>query len=228
MHLVTAMLVRDEAAPDRYLRPALQNARQWSETVLVLDDHSTDDTVGICRDEGAIVMERDDPTPAWGHEAAARKELWDLAVEAARILDGWVLFQDADMILSADPRPLLATVELNCWCWSLLDLWDSPGTHRTDGYWKGSVSPRPWLVHPGRVPPDWRAEWPERGIHCGHIPKNFPMIAANAPPQYRWLHYGWLNAEHRRRKHAQYLEQKQQLSPWELAHAESILDDQRD
>jgi len=224
MRLVTAILAKDEAAPDRYLRAVLQNAAQWSATVLVLDDHSTDETVAICREEGAIVVERADLTPAWGHESAARKELWDLAVEAAGLIDGWVLFQDCDMLLSADPRPLLATEELNTWCWPLLDLWDSPDRHRTDGYWQASVTPRPWLVKPDRVPKGWVAEWPDRGVHCGHIPKNFPMAAAVAPPSFRWFHWAYVKREHREAKARQYLSLNGKLTEFERAHAESILD----
>jgi glycosyltransferase involved in cell wall biosynthesis len=224
--LVTALLVRNEAAPDRYLRAVLQNAKQWSDTVLVLDDQSDDATPDICREEGAIVMERGDPNHAWGNEAPARQELWDIAVEAARVKsnDGWIIFCDADQILSADPRPLCKTVELNAWCWPLLDLWDSETTHRTDGYWQASRTPRPWMVCPSRVPEGWVAEWPERGIHCGHIPQNFPFKAATAPPQYFWAHMSYLKREHRVQKHAMYLSQADQLTPWELSHANSILD----
>lgn len=223
MRLIAAFLARNEGGEDRYLVRCLKNAQRWCDAIVVLDDRSTDDTAQICRAEGAIVHTRSSEVPAWGHESHARKELWDLAVAAAG--DGWVLFQDCDMELSADPRPLCETVELNTWAWSLLDLWNSEDTHRVDGYWQGSRIARPWLVCPSRVPEGWVAEWPARGIHCGHLPMNWPMRCAVAPKEYVWRHLGWINPEHRKWKFAQYMSQANQLTEYELKHAESILDD---
>jgi hypothetical protein len=225
VRLVAAFLARNEASSDRYLRRCLQNAKQWCDAIVVLDDRSTDLTASVCRDEGAIVTTRSSDIPAWGHESHARKELWDLAVAEAG--DGWVLFQDCDMELSADPRPLCETTDLNTWAWSLLDLWNSEDTHRVDGYWQGSRINRPWLVKPSFVPEGWTPEWPARGIHCGHLPMNWPMRCGNAPKEYVWRHLAYLTKEHRLVKHAAYLTQMGQLTDWEYQHADSILDGDR-
>lgn len=220
--LVAAFLARNEAGGSRYLRRCLQNAKQWADKIVVLDDRSSDQTAQVCRDEGAEVTTRTSLEHAWGREADARKELWELAARAAE--DGWILFQDCDMELSADPRPLCETDSLNTWAWSLVDLWNSEDQHRVDGYWQGSKIGRPWLVCPSRVPTGWIAEWPIRGIHCGHLPSNWPARAGHAPKEFFWRHLAYLTREHRLAKHGQYIAQSGQLTEWERAHADSILD----
>ncbi len=224
MKIVGAMIARNEAGPDRYLRAALQNMGRWCDPVILLDDHSDDDTASVAKEEGAVVVEREGGQQMWGHESAAREELWNVAVRFAAPDKAWVLFQDADMLLSADPRPLLLTEELNTWLWRLYDVWDARSLYRADGYWQGHLSPRPWLVNPHRVPDGWRAVWNDRGLHCGHLPVNWPMRAGVAPEQYYFEHLAYLTPEHRKRKHAQYMREGSQLTPFERDHAQSILD----
>lgn len=214
-----AMLARHEA--NRYLRRVLQNARQWCDPLLVLDDQSTDATAAVAREEGAEVRVRSGEL-AWGRESEARAELWSWAVEAAG--DGWVLFQDADMLLMADPRSLCQSVAVNAWAWPLRDLWDSEDQYRVDPPWQGHLVPRVWLVRPSMVPAGWEAVWEGRGLHCGHIPPNFPVLAGVAPTEYVWHHLAYVKPEDRVKKHAQYLERAETLTPFELAHAESILE----
>jgi hypothetical protein len=222
--LLTALLVRNEAAPDRYLRAVLTNARQWSRQLLVLDDHSTDDTPTVCREYGAHVLTRRDPTPAWGAEAPARRELWDIAAEAAAMLRCWVLFQDADMILSRDPTPLTWTESLNTWCWPLYDQWSETHYRADPPFWQGHLHPRAWLVCPWRVPDGWTPDFGDRGLHAGHLPANWPSTGAVAPPDYYWLHRSYRDPTHRRQKARQYLDRRDTLTDFEIAHAASILD----
>ena len=219
--LITALLARDEA--DKYLRRVLENALSFSDTVLVLDDRSTDDSPKIAREMGCQVRGRSVlKDPAWGHESPARAELWDWATQEAG--DGWVLIMDADQILHGDPRPLMETWEFNSWAFILLDLWDE--THfRVDGYWKGHVTPRCWMVRPSTFGPDWTPQWNGRGMHVGHIPPNAPLACGIAPPeQYYWLHLGYASPELRKAKLDKYLAVADQLTPQELAHARSIAD----
>lgn len=214
---VTAMLVRNEA--DRYLQQVLDHHGLWG-PIVVLDDGSTDGTYDLCRAHPAVgVLERRTDTPAWGAEAPARARLWELA---SRYAD-WVLVADADQILSADPRPLCASLAVNAWAFALYDLWDDDH-YRADGFWRGHEFPRPWLFCPGRVPPDFSPVWPARGIHCGHAPANFPLVAGTAPPEFYWLHYGYADPIDRDRKLARYRSQYHQMTEFEKAHAESIAD----
>lgn len=224
MKLVTAILAKDEAAPDRYLKRVLERCLSFSDKVLVLDDRSQDHTVAKARKLGAEVRLRKAlDSRMWGNESQARRELWDFALEYATGIDDWILVCDADMVLVGDPRPLCETRELNAWSFPLFDLWDSETTYRSDEYWQGHNHARVWLVAPHRVPGGWVADWSPRGVHTGHLPQNLPIVAGNATNVLHWLHLGWMKESHRKAKYEQYKAQSHQLSPHELAHVESIL-----
>lgn len=216
--LVSAILCKNEAAKD--LGRVLTNARSFADLVLVLDDGSTDGSVRLAKQHGAVVRHRKRPG-AWGNESPARRELWEWAAEVAG--DGWVLIQDADQELVGDPSPFCETDLLNTWCLPLYDLWDGETTYRSDGYWQAHKHPRPWLFCPSRHPDGWVAEWPERGIHPGHCPMNFPMVAGMADGLY-WKHRAYIDKARRSVKLTQYLEKSSQLTPFEMAHAMSIGD----
>lgn len=217
--LVSALLVKNESAKDLVM--VLDNARSFADLVLVLDDGSTDDSVRVSKRHGAVVRRRHRPG-MWGNESPARRDLWVWAAEMAGP-EGWVLIQDADQVLSGDPRPFCDTDHLNTWCFPLYDLWDSPTTYRCDGFWQAHTMPRPWLFCPSRVPTGWVPEWSPRGIHTGHCPTNFPMVAGVADGLV-WHHRAYLTAERRRVKLTQYLAKADQLTPWEMEHARSIGD----
>lgn len=224
MRLFTAILARNEAAPDRYLRRIIDRCAEFSDAVLLLDDRSTDDTAQCATSQGAVVRTRGERSPAaWGREASARAELWDFACERATAWDDWVLICDADMEMCGPVRDLCRSSEVNGWAFVLYDLW-SDTEYRTDGFWKGHETPRVWLVAPRRVAPDFVPVWPDRGVHPGHIPSNFPLTPGVAPEdRFHWLHWAYATSRARETKHAQYMSEAHQLAPHERAHAQSIL-----
>ena len=217
--LVTGLLVKNEA--DKFLERVLRRCLEFSDSVLVLDDGSTDGSERIAWRLDCEVKQRAE-TGMWGNEAPARAELWDwMAREAGE--DGWALVCDADMELVGDPRPLTLSRQHNSWAWVLYDMW-SPKEYRKDGFWQGHTAPRPWMFKPSALG-NQAPIWPARGLHTGHAPLNFPYntgILDNQ--QYFWLHLGYITPALREAKYQQYLSKKDQLSPFELAHASSIVD----
>lgn len=222
MRLVTALLVKDEA--DKYLRRVLARCLEFSDAVLVLDDHSTDASPQVALALGCQVRTRGESPAAWGHESSARQELWEWA--AAEAKDGWVLICDADQILHGDPRPLTQSWEVNSWAFPLFDLWTEDEKYfRQDGFWQAHLVPRPWLFCPSRTPDGWRPEWSGRGIHVGHCPSNFPLACAVAPEDIFWNHLAYCSRSDRERKAERYETVANQLSEPERQHARSILDE---
>lgn len=218
--IVGALLARNEAADDRYLRRVIEDAWRWANDIVVLDDRSTDGTAEVARNLGCTVYVRDTDTPAWGAEAPARAQLWDLAAQHAA--GGWVLVFDADMLLAGDPRPYAASWDCTAWAWTLSDLWDDERHARVDGPWGlGPVTPRPWMFRPSafRAPAAWRTS----ALHTGHAPANFPGPVGVAPDLH-WLHLSYVRPAHRKLKYAAYLRHAHTLTPFERAHAESIID----
>jgi hypothetical protein len=223
IRLVTAILARDEAGPDRYLTRVLTRALEFSDTVVLLDDGSTDRTAEYAVNLGAKVRVRKSDSPAWGNESSARKELWDYACEYAPGPDDWVFVVDADHEVVGDVRSLCLSRETNAWEFILFDCW-SEREYRSDGFWQAHTLPRPWLFAVNRTYPGYVPEWSTRQIHTGHAPVNWPYVPAIAPPdEFHILHWGWSKPEHRAAKHAAYLNQSHQLSAHELSHAQSII-----
>jgi len=218
-HFLTAMLVRNEA--DKYLARVVEHHRQFG-PVLVLDDHSTDNSPQVAKKAGATVKSLSGEGPMWGKESHARQVLWDWAAEEAG--NGWVYISDADHILHGDPRPLTSSWLVNTWCFRLYDCWDDETTYRADGYWQGYQHPRAWMFRPKAVPQGWKAAWPTRGVHCGHAPVSWPMIAGVAPPDIFIQHLAYVTREARQAKFARYQAVWEQLSDHERSHASSILD----
>lgn len=215
---LTAMLVRNERS--RYLREVLDWHGKFG-PILVLDDGSTDGSYELARAHPAVVeCERLAGEPAWGLEAPKRRLLWERAASLAE----WVLYSDADQLLSADPRNLCASTACNAWAFRLYDLWGDRSHYREDKFWRGHHHPRPWLFAPHRVPRDYQPQWSERGIHSGHAPFNFPILAGEAPESHYWLHLGYVKAADREAKLACYRAVGGQLTEFEKAHAESIAD----
>lgn len=216
--LTAALLCRNEATKD--LKLVLNRLAKTCDQVLVLDDGSEDDSVKVAQSCGATVKIRQGPA-MWGQEAPARAELWDWGAREAR--DGWLLIADCDMLLEGDPRPYCRSDWVNTWSFVLYDLWNSPTTYRCDGYWQAHTVPRPWLFCPSRVPVSWVPQWPDRGIHTGHCPMNWPAMGGLAG-ELAWHHTAYLDKPRRDRKLQQYLAKSAHLSPFELAHARSIGD----
>jgi len=234
--LVTALLAKNEGAPDRYLKRVLENALSFSDTVLLLDDASTDNTRDIALEMGVQVSVRPSGQAAWGAEKSAREELWGWLTKEAG--DGWGLIMDADMLLVGDPRPYCNSWEVSAWAWGLWDLWDSEQTARIDGPWQlGPQLPRPWMFRMaagkdtklGFGPPDamgrkaWTPAFQDRGIHVGHMPSNWPGPIGVADTL-AWKHLAYLMPDHRKAKFEAYMRVKDQLSPFEYQHALSVAD----
>jgi len=219
MRLVTAILARNEASS--WLSRVIERCWEFSDDILLLDDNSEDETALVAQGMGCIVVDAPEEGPrAWGSEAPYREFLWKLATVTAG--NRWVLFCDADMLLQGDPRPYTQSLSVNAWSFVLYDLWGSEDHYRADGPWRGHLTPRPWLFRPSAVPENWAPQWGTAGIHSGHAPPNFPYAVSIASDLY-WKHLAYVTEEQRQAKYEQYMGVKDQLTPDQLAHAESIL-----
>lgn len=222
LHVVSMM--RNEA--DRYLRSALAAWSDFADSIVLLDDDSTDGSreVAAVFDKVRLFV-RGAESEAWGSESSARALLFDLAMEHSDAGDV-LLWLDTDMVPLRDPRKLLHP-GVNLYLFPLYDLWgeDQFGrlTYREDGHWMGHIHWRPWMIR--RPASSFVPEWSTRGVHCGHLPLNVPMQPGMMVPRdYALLHYAYHDAELRFAKHARYVSVADQLSKHELAHAMSILD----
>jgi len=238
---IGALLVRNEAAPDRYLARALDNAAAFCDGIVVLDDASDDETAAFCRAHPAVLRVETRSTNGvgwWGAtvqsdgESHARARLWAMAAEAAGA-DGWVYVLDADHelvgISPADFRTLLRATEVNAWACPLWDCWGGDDKMRVDGYWQAHRHPRPWLARalPRRAfVPSWGDG---RAIHAGHLPPNYPLVTGLMPPGAAIRHLGYCDPQARLQKARRYVSLGRiadggQLDDFAYAHAMTVAD----
>ena len=217
MSLVIASMVRNEAGG--YLTSALDAWTDFADEIVVLDDNSTDGTREILDSRGVRVLTRLEE-PAWGAESPARQQLWKAAVESGC---GWILVLDADMVPAKDPK-ILTQGGHDAVLFLLYDLWlADPPHYRADRHWQAHNVPRMWLVR--NPTKDVGFEWNQRGIHCGHFPRNLPVERRIlAPRDFSLLHYGYADPKDRERKYQRYMEQAHQLTLHEKIHADTIVD----
>lgn len=215
MHVTVATIVRNEA--DRFLPSALEAWKQFADRIVALDDGSTDRTVELLLAAGAEVHQQD-PSMFRGSVAdewRSRRKLWHLATRGAE----WVIWLDADQVLSCDPRPFLQAAHP---CFRVFDLW-SENEYREDAWWTGHQ--RNWWggVYAPLLPHDYRDQWNERGVHCGHVPVNLLGQRLAMPASCSVLHYGYAFPRLREQKAARYEEVAASLTRQERFHARTIL-----
>lgn len=205
MTTIGALLVRNEAAPDRYLERCAANALSLCDHVVALDDGSTDDTREKLRALGVEVIERSASGGFWGaDETTPRAQLWDLASQRG----DWIYVFDADHeLLGAtrqDVEMLCAAESVDAWAFSLYDCWDSLDLMRVDSWWQAHLHPRPWLL---RLKPSstFVPEWRPAGVHSGHTPRNWAGTIFAAPAPMAIRHWSYVSSAHRATKVKQYL-----------------------
>ena len=76
---------------EKYLQESLTAAKQLSDQILIVDSGSTDNTLNIAKEMGSVAIQQD-----WLGFAAQKQ----LAIDSAKT--DWVLFLDADEVLSAE------------------------------------------------------------------------------------------------------------------------------
>ncbi|KKK70883.1 hypothetical protein LCGC14_2919510 [marine sediment metagenome] len=194
-----------------------ENASNKLNELIIMDDGSTDDTVGICERlpyVSEVVRGREneqdmDGCGFWGRdETNLRSRLWRVSTEHAGA-DGWIYIFDADHLLTGitpdDFRTLCRADHVNAWAFRLLDCWEARDRHRVDGFWQAWLHPRTWLLR-GSPEHDFQPVWETRGIHAGHIPANYPLRTGIAPGFAAIQHLGYVSAIDRAEKAQKYLD----------------------
>lgn len=187
--VVATLRVKNEASN---IRRCLEALKPVAKTLLVLDDHSTDDTALIADECGATVYASPFPDRDEGRD---RQFLLERAREAGA---DWILAIDADEVL--DPRDvanLMTAIRFSgadALHFRWLHFWDRPDQIRTDGIYSRSSPLRAY-----RVTAALRLASISNGVHTwpeGEIGRAFADV--------RLWHFGYLDRSERLRKYAFY------------------------
>ena len=196
MTVIGAMRIRNE---ERWIERSIRSFFPICEKVIVLDDHSTDSTVDICRSiEGVDVIS----SPFEGLDETRDK---NFLLDAVGYPD-WCCMWDGDeeLMPGAAARLQLAmqaatAQNIRALAFSVLYLWDRPDQIRVDGVYR-SMS----RVSAFRAGPERFESKGKNGFHCGNAPQAIQgRVLVNAP----LLHYGYMDRCDRIRKYKWYKEQ---------------------
>jgi glycosyltransferase involved in cell wall biosynthesis len=214
--IICQMIVHNEA--DRYLRQVLEGACKWADSIIIVDDYSTDNTVEICKQFGTKVQISQ---LSYGRsmfsedESKLREGLWELVRKEAQEGD-WIVSLDADEEFSYNFSDWLHKFinddpKYNCVTFKLCDMWTST-QYRVDGLWSPLIT-RAFKYENKPVGLTGT-------IHCGCIPSY--VWATKQEYTYtsvKLKHLGWIRDEDKDRKHDFYIKKATGIN---LLHAQSI------
>jgi glycosyltransferase involved in cell wall biosynthesis len=213
-----AMLVKNESG--RWLEKVLEQMKSICDTIVVLDDMSTDNTPEICKAYGADVFYSD--RSYWGtDELRQRKFLWELVTHEAKDGD-WIFILDADEtipLMQFVPQ-ILKTIKNQCdgLAFRLYDMWNE--THyRDDEWWIGHYGCWPMIVQYHK---NKEYIWNNTPLHCGRFPKN--AIEWTAQCEIAIQHWGWSRPEDRQKKYERYMKADPEGKWGFMGQYQSILD----
>jgi glycosyltransferase involved in cell wall biosynthesis len=198
--IIAMLRVKNEA---RWLAEVLASIQPLTREILILDDHSTDDSVDIGRRMGAEVFPSPFQVDAFD-EARDKNYLLKLVRTCE---PDYVLAIDGDEILEAGAAEKILRVlspRTALYCFPIKYVWNDRQHYRFDGVygrqnqWRmfSLIDQRPDLVYKPTAHPG--------NLHCGNAP--YGLIGAGAMVPVDILHLGYMEAEDRVRKFRAYTE----------------------
>lgn len=218
MKVVGVMVTYNEA--DRYLERALGRLAEEVDAVVVYDDRSTDRTVELARDLGALVAVRSERVPSFEQdESRFRTQAWMWMQLMATGPETLIVSVDADEILAEGARGVLEQAVRDnpsadgfvvpiaeCWGFDR----DGGPLVRVDGQWGSIQGCRVAFDRPGPV------SFPKMNLGCGSVPEW--CVARSRLDEPRILHLGYANPADRAAKRVRYSRRAGHSNP----HVQSI------
>lgn len=186
------MRIKDEA---RWIENVLESLLKVADQVLIMDDHSTDDTVAICRSFGPRVDVIESPFEGL-EETRDKNWLLGKLAEVAKPNDPVVCIDGDEEIAAGSHEEIrqLAAMKngADAYRFQILYLWDDPQHIRVDGIYGRFTRSSFFRYRPG-------AKFVSRtagGFHCGNVPEPIALGVSGV----KILHYGYMHKEDRIRK----------------------------
>lgn len=196
MNIAAMLRVRNEG---RWLAEVLQSILPLTDKILVLDDHSTDNTRAVAERNGAAVL----PSPFDGPGDEARDKNYLLEHLRGIFDPEYVLCIDGDEVLEAGgAEKILARLrpELSVYSFPIRYLWNDRDHYRFDGVYGGYTRASMFSLVGVTREPRYAATANGCNFHCGQIPRGLSPHGSGALIQADLLHLGYMHAEDRVRK----------------------------
>lgn len=193
-----ALRIHNEAL---YIQEVIASLLPLCDVIHILDDHSTDNTVELCRAFGDRVVVYE--SPFQGLDEARDKNY--LLRKIAEANPEWVLWIDGDEVLERSGPDKLHAAMLSgrseVYSLKIAYLWNDPKQVRLDGIWG-----RFWRPSLFRLRGKTNIHFPETSaggnFHCGNIPQGLGGDPVNV--DVRLKHYGYLDPKQRQAKYLWY------------------------
>jgi len=201
VNIVGLLRVKNEA---RWIDRVLRSITGICSSVVVFDDHSTDNTRYRAVSAGPDVIVKPSPFPEGEIDEARDKDCLLQAAFHHGVLSvgDWALMIDGDEELHQADGDLIRSAASSFGSHSVfslqvLYLWNEPDLVRTDGVY-GTFA-RPSLFRVRREDHTFRRTGNGGNFHCGNIPSDY-LYEPKGTLSARLLHWGYFDEELRRRK----------------------------
>ncbi|MCM3785469.1 glycosyltransferase family 2 protein [Neobacillus mesonae] len=218
---LTAMLqVRNESI--RYLKEVLEDISTFVDSIVIVDDASTDDTLEICKSAAKVEKLVTLAESLFHQEWKLRTILWQTAASTS---PDWILAVDADELYEERAkRSIRNLINQDRYDWvsfRLYDLWGSRHHYREDELWQSHKRQTMTLV---RYFPDYPYLYPEMPHHVPRLPLTCGALQG-LTTDLRIKHLGWAGPlEERVQKYVRYKKTDPEGKWGSTAQYESILD----
>lgn len=199
--LTLSIVVKNEGK--RILRKVLEEAIQYIDNAVIIDDGSTDNTIEIINDvlKNIPYVLIENKTSKFSNEVTLRKQQW---IETIKTNPDWIIFLDADEIFEDKfkykVKDLMRNTEVDGYMFRLYDFWDEDH-YREDSLWNAHNTYRLFMI---RYQENYNYLFRETPQHCGRMPYNCNNLAYSIS-DLRLKHYGWSRLEDRIEKYNRYM-----------------------
>ncbi|WP_306524135.1 glycosyltransferase [Dokdonella sp.] len=196
--IVAMLRIKNES---EWIAEVLASIERIADEIVILDDHSTDDTVRICRTFRKVVAL---------HEQCDRDvdEVRDKNILLAMALErdpDWILAMDGDEVLEESAAKRIrdgirsAPPQVATFAFEWLYFWNDREHYRVDGKYHSLWHPRLLrMAGQDRQKLAFRNTGHGGNFHCGSLPAN--VVGLSSRLDVKVKHYGYLHRIHRERK----------------------------